>query len=268
MSQTSRLETVPATKEASAGLSHKFKNRSQPLTTLFEAAVDSCTNDADGSPPRTILMSLGLLNAATRRWKLGDVRLVPRSSRRRAIAFAIVIGAATVGGCAEPRPIEPAAASPGAGSPSVGVVRSLCTGAVSSVNREVNGIAADQLEELQATFGREPGFLAVVNAAGQSVIVVEAGALPEWQNGLAGTGTRVAPSCIDPRLLRAVQGAVGRIQPAPGRFVGAGYDAFEDAINVEGTTPEALLAALEAAEPGSSSVAQAAMSAGTLRVRP
>jgi hypothetical protein len=144
--------------------------------------------------------------------------------------------------------------------------RSVCPGAVPRVETILSGPIADTLEQLQGDYEQDAGFLAVVFDGTKPVVIVEAGRLGEWRTRLAPRGVAVAPSCIDPSLLAAVQAALLTIQRV--WIVSAGYDALDDCISVLGVDQATLVSTLEKQSPGTGSAALDAIAQGTLRINP
>jgi hypothetical protein len=100
------------------------------------------------------------------------------------------------------------------------------------VESNLQGQVADALEELQASFEGEPGFLAVVSDGEGPVIVVERLWLDQWQLRERPLGIRVAPSCVDSALLASVRRVASDMEVPEGAIVSAGYDALGDHILV------------------------------------
>ena len=146
--------------------------------------------------------------------------------------------------------------------------RSVCDGSLVSVEPVASGAAADRLEELQATYEGQPGFLAVVVTDSAPTIVVEAGRLAAWRSSLADTDVDVAPSCIQPDMLRALQIAAPQIAGEPGAIVSIGYDALDDAIRVRGATVDRVIEAVRPEDPDVAEAIPDAVTAGTLRIGP
>jgi hypothetical protein len=144
--------------------------------------------------------------------------------------------------------------------------RTVCPGAVVDATGQIPADSVDVLVRLQETYENDPGFLAVVWDGRRPVIVVDRAQVQVWASRLAGEGTAVAPSCIDPTLLALVYEALPRIN-VPGES-GAGYDALDDAIFVTGVDTDVLLTALDAVRPGVRVAALAAIADGTLRIDP
>jgi ABC-type glycerol-3-phosphate transport system substrate-binding protein len=105
--------------------------------------------------------------------------------------------------------------------------RSRCAGSVPVVLTNLQGAAANTLEQLQGTYEAKPGFLAVVFDGTKAVVVVEAARLPAWLADLTPNGIAVAPGCVDPALLDAVKAAVPALTPADG-ISSAGYNGLND----------------------------------------
>jgi hypothetical protein len=146
------------------------------------------------------------------------------------------------------------------------VGRSACPGSVPEVLTNLHGEAlVGALEELQATYQADPGFMAVVFDGEQPIIIVEAATLPEWQRRVAPLGLTVAPSCVDPELLAAVHAVLPNVV-LPDGSVSAGHNALKDAIEVMGVEADTLLDALEEHAPGTRDVALDAIADGTLRI--
>ena len=160
--------------------------------------------------------------------------------------------------------------APSTGGPSASGVRlggrTACDGGVPQVASNLKGPVVDALEQLQETYGDDPGFLAVVWDGRRSVIVVTTGQLLAWQARLAPLGIAVARSCVDPALLAIAKAALPGIKVPEGAIASVGYDGLADAISVLGVEPEQLFAAMEAVQPGARSAAIAAVADGTLRI--
>lgn len=193
----------------------------------------------------------------------------PRSRQTRwgVSATTVALVALLSAACQTPAPstAEGASDAPTA-VPRVG--RSICPGSVPQVLRQVDGAAADTLEELQGTYQNDPGFLGVVHDGRKAVIVVESGRLLEWHARMAPLGVAVAMSCVDPGLLASVQAALPLISEREEGVMSAGYDVLDDAITVLGVDPDELVRTLDEIAPGSESAALAAIAAGTLRIDP
>jgi hypothetical protein len=126
--------------------------------------------------------------------------------------------------------------------------RSQCPGAAPVAVTNLDGPAAHALEQLQTTYERQPGFLAVVFDGQEPTLVVDARLLPVWQLKLGPKGVAVAPSCIDTTVLAAVKAALPAVAPSDG-VVSVGYDALSDAINIVGIDSDTLLVALARSDP-------------------
>lgn len=182
-----------------------------------------------------------------------------KSLGRAAGVLALVCG--LLGGCATasaPSP-EPAA------SAVVAQGRSRCPGSVPAVRGNLQGAAADTLEQLQGTYEERPGFRAVVFDGAKAIVVVDAASLPGWLAELTPKGIAVARSCVDPVLLDAVMAAVPELTPPDGGST-AGYNGLDDTIEVGGIGTAALLAALDEVDPALGESARDAVAAGTLRI--
>jgi hypothetical protein len=171
---------------------------------------------------------------------------------------------AACGSTATSTPTEPA-------SPSSELVtlegRTICPGSLRWVGENLVGQPADVLEEVQAGFENEPGFLAVVYDGTRAVIVVDSGLLTDWQALLQATDIGVAPSCINTSLLEGVMAVLQVVRPRGGG-VSAGYDALDDTIKVNGVDANTLVSALDQWSPGTGAAATAAIVNGTLRIDP
>ncbi len=143
--------------------------------------------------------------------------------------------------------------------------RSRCPGSVPVALTNLDGPAADLLEQLQGRYEERAGFMAVVFDGINAIVVVEAGRLAAWRAELDPQGIAVATSCVDPVLLAAVQAAVPGITP-PGGTSSAGYNAVDDSIDVSGVGEERLLAALDGLDPEIGARAREAIARGTLRI--
>jgi hypothetical protein len=148
--------------------------------------------------------------------------------------------------------------------PANGVGRTVCAGSVPDAAETVPAAGAGVMERLQATYEGDPGFLAVVWDNRQPVIVVARGDLAAWQAQLAPLKTAVAPSCVDQTLFALVHEVLPRM-PNQG-VISGGYNAVDDAIFVSGVDADALLAELDALQPGAKAVALTAIADGTLRL--
>jgi hypothetical protein len=124
---------------------------------------------------------------------------------------------------------------------------------------------AEALQELQATYEESPGFMAVVHDGASPIIVVDRALLPQWHAQMAPRGVRVAPSCVDARLVDAVLAALPKIDSTGGAS-STGYDAIRDAIIVRGVKADDLVAAIRQFTPELGDAAEQAIAAGTLRV--
>lgn len=146
---------------------------------------------------------------------------------RFASAVLPVLGATLLllgAGCSvEARGTPPAASPPGG--------RTVCPGSVRVVMTNLTGAVATRLEQLQSTYEGAPGFEAVVFDGRQSIVVVDADALPLWQQHLAGLDLAVAPSCVDKRLTVAVRDLLPALAPRDG-IASVGYNGLEDAVEV------------------------------------
>jgi hypothetical protein len=146
--------------------------------------------------------------------------------------------------------------------------RSSCPGSVSHVGSNLVGAAADRMEQLQGDNEDVPGFMGVVHDGSDGIVVVDRRFLSEWTQRGAAKGFRVAPSCVDPRLVEAVQEVVAAMPQASGSLVSSGYDAVADSVYVMGVERDALLAALKARSVDLEAAARAALGEGTLRLAP
>ncbi|MEO5966019.1 MAG: hypothetical protein ABIR11_11185 [Candidatus Limnocylindrales bacterium] len=123
------------------------------------------------------------------------------------------------------------------------------------------------LEQLQATYEQDPGFLAVVFDGTKPIVVVDRAALAEWQLRLVPRGVAVASSCIDTRVLAGVLLVLPTVRPPDG-IVSAGYNGLDDSIDVLGVDTDTLVAALEQQRAGGGKAALDAIARGTLRIDP
>ena len=143
--------------------------------------------------------------------------------------------------------------------------RTECPGSVPSVLTGMRGGLAIALEELQASYVADPGFMAVVFDGSEPIIVVDSATLADWQVRLRPRGLAVAPSCVDTELLAAVHEVLPTVVPPDGS-VSAGYNGLDDSIDVMGIDAELFIAALEGHAPGAGDAALAAIADGTLRI--
>jgi hypothetical protein len=173
--------------------------------------------------------------------------------------------AALATGCAS-TPTSTTLAGP-ASTPAPAEGRTTCPGSVLRAETDLTGAPADALEQLQATYEDDPGFLAVVFDGTKPVVVVESARLAEWQLRLLPSGVAVARSCIDPALLAAVHAGLPLLPPVGG-MVSAGYDGLDDTIFVLGVDAETLVRTVDGVSPGAGRAARDAIADGTLRIDP
>jgi hypothetical protein len=150
----------------------------------------------------------------------------------------------------------------------VPVGRTVCPGSVKQALRIDDDATADLVEGLQTRYEGDLGFLAVVWDGRNAVIVVEAARLLAWEARMASRGITVAPSCINPALLAAIQAALPQVAARAGGGIMAGYNGVDDAITVMGVEPDDLLAALDEVGPDARDAAVATIADGTLRIDP
>ena len=99
-----------------------------------------------------------------------------------------------------------------------------------------------------------------------AIVVVDRDLLLDWQTRLLGTGVQVAPSCVEPALLRVINQAVQLAEIDAGGIVSTHYDALLDAIVVTGLTRDGFDSLIQKLAPPDASAARAAIEAGTLRI--
>ena len=179
----------------------------------------------------------------------------------------IVVIAFSLAGCGGSPPSGTDSGSSAAEGPTPSG-RSLCLDSVREAQTNLQGQAADALEELQASNEGEPGFLAVVFDGQDLVIVVERALLNDWELRERPPGIRVAPSCVDPALLASVRHVVSGMEGVDGAILSAGYDALDDSIFVRGVSSADLLLALDELNTQAGRTARVAIADGTLRISP
>lgn len=175
----------------------------------------------------------------------------------------LAISLAACRGVPSPNSDDPASTGP----PSLGG-RSICPGSVRLVASNLQGSAADAVEQLQAALEGESGFLAVVFDGEDPVVVVERPRLDEWRLREKALDIRVAPSCVDPALLASVRQVVSDMGPPDGAILSVGYDALRDHIVVWGADEADILRALDQLGTRAGSAARAAITDGILRFSP
>ena|SRR5436190_13256806 len=167
--------------------------------------------------------------------------------------------------CCTSRPAAPPSRSV---SPQPATGRNVCSGAIAVAETGLTGGPADTVELLQRTYQNDPGFLAVVFDGTKAVVVVESAMLSVWQARLAPSGVAVAPSCVDPTVIHAVDQAMSTLVVPSGMIASGGYDALADAITVLGIDQDTLIAAIGRVSDASRQAAIQALADGTLRVDP
>ena len=176
---------------------------------------------------------------------------------------------------ATPAPADETA-SPGVSLPAPAPsssTRSVCQGSVASVSNNLTGAPADQVEQLQGTYENDSGFMAVVFDGSKPVVIVDQSQLSSWQTRLKPKQIAVAPSCVDPRLVDAVQAVLPSlacsINSAGGNYaISAGYNGLDDGIDVRGIDSDTLISAIAKSDPAMADASRAAIAAGTLRIDP
>jgi putative intracellular protease/amidase len=142
--------------------------------------------------------------------------------------------------------------------------RTTCQGSIDSVMTNLDGSAADQLEELQAKYENTDGFRAVVFSGKSAAIVVAPETVDAWRKALANSDVKVVASCVSTALLDATRQAVDGTSAAADGFSSVGYDALLDAVTAISTAPIAdIVATVDAAVPGDSADA---LANGALRI--
>ena len=155
----------------------------------------------------------------------------------------------------------------GAAIPSNHVGRSVCPGALPNLTGTQLAADVDEAVRLQTTYENDAGFLAVVWDARGNVVVVDRTQLGGWQERLGPMNVAVAPSCIDSELLGLIYAALPRMHSDGGGSFGAGYDAVDDTIFVDGVSPDVVLQELDAMQPGARVAGLLAIGNGTLRIK-
>lgn len=79
--------------------------------------------------------------------------------------------------------------------------RNRCAGSVDHVMTNLTGAAGDTLEQLQAKYEDSTGFRAVVFDDTAAFVVVDPETLGAWNDRLADSGVRAAPSCVSTDLV-------------------------------------------------------------------
>ena len=145
--------------------------------------------------------------------------------------------------------------------------RPSCPGSIPRVFSNLTGEPADLVERGQAELQDEEGFRALVYDGKQAVVVVTPDTLDDWVPRVAQRGLGLGTSCVDEQLLGVVQKAFGTLTVQSDDVIGVGYSGLNDAIFVSGVDEAQLRQAILMVEPGFAAKMDAAIAAGTLRLR-
>lgn len=196
---------------------------------------------------------------------MDNTRIDPLAPRWVAVLLACAgfVAAGLITSCEAPIPSVPVGSLDS--SPPTNNGKSSCAESIGRIDMNLSGAAARIVEDLQAQFERDPGFLAVVFDGAEPVVIVDRNQLAAWRARLGAIAA--APSCVDVSLLEEVKAVLPSVANGGG-IASAGYNAETDSIDVHGADFEALMLALEKLHPGSGEAARTSLAAGTLRVDP